>query len=400
LIILKGNALLHKLRDVSQRTGVYDLEPLTEGSYLTYKFEDSKGVVKNVGIATVFLIAGLWVWDWSLDPRHAVDVLPTRLLMCLILSFYPLAIVSGCRRSFLPWLLGAIVISTEAVYLYLLTQLKDGIIYGGFSGFMFWFILSVFAGLSFTFTESLLLNIVIAFVPNLLVHFGLGSNLNLALYNALIWPTCLIAIFGNFSLDKLYRRLFQYRQRIETLAKTDGLTGITNRSHFIETAPVLLELCRRHEHPISAFMIDIDHFKQINDVYGHPEGDEVIRHVAETMRIKLRNTDLLARYGGEEFAVILPETTPDDALAVAETIRRHIEETPIALGNDCSIRITVSAGVAGYAVIPDDIGLEELLKQADMYLYEAKQGGRNRVAAALLHNDSQMQERPVRNISD
>jgi len=375
--------LLRKLKDVSQRTGVYDrFEPITEESYLAYKFNDSKCVVINVGIATVFLIAGLWIWDWALDPEHAASVLPVRLTMCTILSLYPLAIYAGFRRSALPWLLVTIVISAEATFLHLLTRLKDGVIYGGFSGFMFWFILSVFAGLSFTFTESLLLNIAIAFMPNLLVHFGLAPDLNLALYNALIWPTCFIAIFGNLSLDKLYRRLFLYRQRIETLAKTDGLTGIINRSHFIETAPVLVELCRRHEHPVSAFMVDIDHFKQINDVFGHPEGDEVIRHVAETMRLKLRNTDLLARYGGEEFAVILPETTPDNALEVANAIRRHIEETPIALGADRSIRITVSAGVAGYDVLPDDIGLEELLKQADMYLYEAKQKGRNRVVAA------------------
>jgi len=375
--------LLRKLKDVSQRTGVYDrFEPITEESYLVYKFNDSKCVVINVGIATVFLIAGLWIWDWALDPEHAASVLPVRLTMCTILSLYPLAIYAGFRRSALPWLLVTIVISAEATFLHLLTRLKDGVIYGGFSGFMFWFILSVFAGLSFTFTESLLLNIAIAFMPNLLVHFGLAPDLNLALYNALIWPTCFIAIFGNLSLDKLYRRLFLYRQRIETLAKTDGLTGIINRSHFIETAPVLVELCRRHEHPVSAFMVDIDHFKQINDVFGHPEGDEVIRHVAETMRLKLRNTDLLARYGGEEFAVILPETTPDNALEVANAIRRHIEETPIALGADRSIRITVSAGVAGYDVLPDDIGLEELLKQADMYLYEAKQKGRNRVVAA------------------
>jgi diguanylate cyclase (GGDEF)-like protein len=382
-LILKGSALLRKLKDVSQRTGVYDrFEPITEESYLAYKFNDSKCVVINVGIATVFLIAGLWIWDWALDPEHAASVLPVRLTMCTILSLYPLAIYAGFRRSALPWLLVTIVISAEATFLHLLTRLKDGVIYGGFSGFMFWFILSVFAGLSFTFTESLLLNIAIAFMPNLLVHFGLAPDLNLALYNALIWPTCFIAIFGNLSLDKLYRRLFLYRQRIETLAKTDGLTGIINRSHFIETAPVLVELCRRHEHPVSAFMVDIDHFKQINDVFGHPEGDEVIRHVAETMRLKLRNTDLLARYGGEEFAVILPETTPDNALEVANAIRRHIEETPIALGADRSIRITVSAGVAGYDVLPDDIGLEELLKQADMYLYEAKQKGRNRVVAA------------------
>lgn len=212
---------------------------------------------------------------------------------------------------------------------------------------------------------------------------GLAPQLELTLYNALVWPTCFTAIFGNLSLDKFNRRLFQYRLKIEQSARIDGLTGINNRSHFIEAAPVLLELCRRHEHPISAFMVDIDHFKQINDRYGHPEGDEVIRLVADSMRTKLRNTDLLARYGGEEFVVILPETPPHAAVGVAESVRRTIAEKALALGAGRSIRITISIGVAGYGLLPDDIGLEELLKQADTRLYEAKEGGRNRVVAAL-----------------
>lgn len=371
-----------KLKNILQRIGVYErFAAATEQAFLDYKFKDSRGVVISVGIATVFLIAGLWIWDWALDPEHAPQVLPARLTMCLILSLYPLLVFSGVRRSALPWLLASIVVSTEAVFLYLLTQLKDGVIYGGFSGFMFWFILSVFAGLSFTVTESLLVNVVIACMPNILVHFGLGSQLNLALYNALIWPTCFIAVFGNLSLDMLYRRLFKYRQHIETLAKIDGLTGISNRSHFIETAPILLDLCRRHGHPISVFMVDIDHFKQINDLYGHPEGDEVIRLVAERLQTMLRNTDLLARYGGEEFAVILPETIPRNARAVAELIRRNIEEMPVTLDDHRSIRITVSVGVAGYEILPDEIGLEALLKQADLRLYEAKQRGRNLVVS-------------------
>lgn len=371
-----------KLKNILQRIGVYErFAAATEQAFLDYKFKDSRGVVISVGIATVFLIAGLWIWDWALDPEHAPQVLPARLTMCLILSLYPLLVFSGVRRSALPWLLASIVVSTEAVFLYLLTQLKDGVIYGGFSGFMFWFILSVFAGLSFTVTESLLVNVVIACMPNILVYFGLGSQLNLALYNALIWPTCFIAVFGNLSLDMLYRRLFKYRQHIETLAKIDGLTGISNRSHFIETAPILLDLCRRHGHPISVFMVDIDHFKQINDLYGHPEGDEVIRLVAERLQTMLRNTDLLARYGGEEFAVILPETIPRNARAVAELIRRNIEEMPVTLDDHRSIRITVSVGVAGYEILPDEIGLEALLKQADLRLYEAKQRGRNLVVS-------------------
>lgn len=379
----KGNDVIRKLAGILRNGFIIDsFDPVSEEAFLKFKFDDSRSVVTSVAIAAVFLIAGLWLWDWTLDPEHALDVIHTRLLMCLFMSIYPAAIFMEIRRSFLPWLLGLVVISIETAFLYHLTLLNGGLLYG-FAGFMYWFMLSAFAGLSFNFVESLLLNLCIAVIPNLMVLFGLAPRFNLALYNALIWPTCGIAVFGNLSLDKLYRRLFLYRRHIETQAKTDGLTGITNRSHFVESAPVVVELCRRHDHPISVLMIDIDHFKQINDRYGHPEGDGVIRHVAATMRNKLRITDLLARYGGEEFAVILPETPPRSAFTVAESLRRSIEETPIALGSGRSIRITISAGVAGHDCLPDDIGLEELLKHADLNLYEAKQKGRNRVEAGV-----------------
>ncbi|NMC75219.1 MAG: diguanylate cyclase [Geobacteraceae bacterium] len=375
--------MIRKLSEILLNGSMFDrFDPESEEDFLNFKYCDSRGVVTSVAIASVFLIAGLWIWDWTLDPYHAQDVIPTRLLMCLFMSIYPAAIVTGIRRSFLPWLLGLVVVSIETIFLYHLTLLSGGLLYG-FAGFMYWYMLSAFAGLSFTFLESLLLNLSMAIVPNLLVLFGVAPHFDIPLYNALIWPTCCISIFGNLSLDRLYRRLFLYRRHIEAQARTDGLTGITNRSHFVEAAPVVVELCRRHDHPISVLMIDIDHFKKINDRYGHPEGDGVLRHVAETMRNKLRITDLLARYGGEEFVVILPETPPRSALIVAESIRRIIEETPVPMGPDRFIGITISAGVAGYDRLPDSIGLEDLLKQADVNLYEAKKKGRNRVECGV-----------------
>lgn len=375
--------MLRKLKSVLQQIGVDDrFDTATEESYLDFKFNDSRGVVISVTIATFFLIIGLWVWDWTIDPPHAMDALPTRILLGVIEILYPIALAAGVRRTVLPWLLALIVLSMETLFLYHLTLLEGGLVYG-VSGFMFWFMISVFTGLSFNLAPTLLTVVAIAVLPNILVRLGLAPQLELPLYNALVWPTCLIAMFGNLALDRLYRRLFRYRRNIEHTARIDTLTGIANRFHFSEAAPVLLELCRRHEHPISAFMVDIDHFKQINDSYGHPEGDEVIRLVADSMRTKLRNTDLLARYGGEEFVVILPETPPHAAVGVAESVRRTIAEKALALGAGRSIRITISIGVAGYDLLPDDIGLEELLKQADTRLYEAKEGGRNRVVAAL-----------------
>ncbi|WP_319525541.1 GGDEF domain-containing protein [uncultured Desulfosarcina sp.] len=352
----------------------------TEDAYRDFKFDDSRKVVVHVTFAAFFLIIGLWIWDWTVDPPHAMDVLPIRLIEGMVALCYPFAIVAGMRRKLLPWVLALVCLSMEGLYLYHLTLLDSGLACG-LTGFMFWFIILIFAGLSFSLMPTMLTMIGVALLPNIVVACGMAVQMPLAQYNALIWPTCLIAMFSNLSLDRLYRRLFIYQRNIEHTARTDALTGIANRFHFNETAPILLELCRRHEHPLSVLMVDIDHFKKINDEYGHIEGDKVIRHVVGCMRAKLRRTDLLARYGGEEFVVILPETPPSGAMEAAEIIRRKIADASIEIGSDRSIGVTVSVA-AGYNVLPDEIGLEELLRLADDALYKAKEGGRNRVVTA------------------
>jgi diguanylate cyclase (GGDEF)-like protein len=374
--------LWHKFISFCPWASSYDrFDPATEQCYRDYKFEDTKPIALSISLAAPFLASGLWLWDWAHDPAHIMQALPTRILMGVILSLYPLGMVAGVRRSLLPWLFSVLALCVEALYLYHLTLLERGMIYG-IAGFMYWFILPVFMGLPYNLTVSLVLNPAIAMLPNILVPLGLAPQFELLKYNALIWPTCIIAIFVNLLLDKLYRRLFRYHQRIEALACNDALTSIANRRHFMETAPALIELCRRHKHPISIVMIDIDHFKRVNDEYGHPEGDKVIRMVADVIRTKLRSTSLLARYGGEEFAVVLPETGPNNAFFVAERIRRSLEEQRVVLETNRSVQVTISAGVAGYGVLPAKTGLEELIRQADAELYEAKRQGRNRVVLA------------------
>jgi diguanylate cyclase (GGDEF)-like protein len=127
-------------------------------------------------------------------------------------------------------------------------------------------------------------------------------------------------------------------------------------------------------------MLDIDHFKNINDNYGHPSGDMVLRHVSDILKDSGRKSDFLGRYGGEEFVIILPETGPDDALQVAEKIRQKIESSPIKINADVTLNITLSAGVSGSNAAKQGILLQDILKWADDALYQAKRSGRNRVA--------------------
>ena len=164
--------------------------------------------------------------------------------------------------------------------------------------------------------------------------------------------------------------------QVERLATTDGLTRLCNRRHFFTLAIRELAMHRRRASPLTAVMLDIDHFKQINDRYGHQVGDEVIATVAQRLAATARTTDVLGRYGGEEFAIVLPDTGEEGSMVLAERLRASIGEHPIETEAG-ALRVTVSVGVAQLAA--DDMAVTDLLGRADRGLYEAKRSGRNRV---------------------
>jgi diguanylate cyclase (GGDEF)-like protein len=160
------------------------------------------------------------------------------------------------------------------------------------------------------------------------------------------------------------------------LTSCDHLTGIANRRTFFEAAEVELARGRRTPRRLSLIMFDGDHFKSINDTYGHPAGDAVLRHFATLLTATFREVDVVARVGGEEFAVLLPSTGLDGAAAVAERLRL-LTSRPIEV-DGVTIVFTVSAGIA----TTDDhaMSLDALIKRADLALYAAKAAGRNRIA--------------------
>ncbi len=168
-----------------------------------------------------------------------------------------------------------------------------------------------------------------------------------------------------------------YRESV-SLALTDGLTGLYNRRYLDAHVQKLFDRYREEKRGFTALIFDIDHFKQINDRYGHDVGDAVLRRVGELLRNSFRGIDLVCRYGGEEFLAFLDECEPDQAIAIAERIRLTIEQADFdeltAAGGD---GITISAGAS--RVGAEDEGPERVTKRADNALYEAKRGGRNRV---------------------
>lgn len=160
------------------------------------------------------------------------------------------------------------------------------------------------------------------------------------------------------------------------MASTDSLTGASNRRHFLETVELELERARRTRLPVSLLALDIDHFKVVNDQYGHQAGDAVLKSLVALITQTLRQNDVIGRVGGEEFMVLMPDTSANDAVVLAERIRSLTESMVIPLENG-SLSVTVSIGVAEFGVDGDD--QDKVFKAADDRLYRAKHEGRNRV---------------------
>lgn len=164
--------------------------------------------------------------------------------------------------------------------------------------------------------------------------------------------------------------------KVQSMAITDDLTGLFNRRKFYDYAAQEFERSRRYQRPLSVIMMDIDHFKRVNDTYGHAIGDQVLQGWARVIKSNLRNVDILARYGGEEFVILLPETPIDEALRTAERLRISASDAtlPTRVGH---MSVTISLGVVNL----DDTcrTLEELLDRSDQAMYASKRTGRNKV---------------------
>lgn len=170
------------------------------------------------------------------------------------------------------------------------------------------------------------------------------------------------------------------QSQLENMATIDSLTGLANRQAFLQRAKDEFNRARRYARPLTVVMIDIDHFKAINDQFGHATGDEVLRQAAAICHSSLRGSDFMGRVGGEEFVLLLPDTSHTSAYHVAERMRAHLSETPIELENGTILNITASFGVA--SMNGDDSDFNMVLERADKAMYYAKHGGRNQVKSA------------------
>jgi diguanylate cyclase (GGDEF)-like protein len=173
----------------------------------------------------------------------------------------------------------------------------------------------------------------------------------------------------------------QWRQgrRLHRLAITDSLTGISNRRHIEHMLHMAVDEARRTRRPLTVIMLDVDHFKRVNDSHGHPVGDQVLEQIVQACQGALRQFDRLGRMGGEEFLVVLPDTDLEGGLQVAERLRANVATARPTVG-DIELQLSISLGIAELA--HSDTGPASLVRRADAALYHAKDNGRNRIEVA------------------
>lgn len=171
-------------------------------------------------------------------------------------------------------------------------------------------------------------------------------------------------------------------QRLLYLASRDRLTGLFNRGHFDRALVSAMDQATRDRNPLALALIDVDHFKQINDVYGHAVGDRALEQVAELIARSMRRTDIVARYGGEEFVILLPNTTREAAFHRIEALRREVSDFPLPMDDGGTLRINFSAGVAATQADGPILDPKVLVDIADRRLLAAKRAGRGRVHGA------------------
>jgi len=187
-------------------------------------------------------------------------------------------------------------------------------------------------------------------------------------------------VVPDVKMRNLFEAISGHYRELEYLARFDPLTGVANRRYFVEMVEAEMARSSRYVKPLSILMMDIDQFKEVNDVHGHQAGDNVLQALCETCKIVLRTVDIIGRWGGDEFAILLPETPTAIAVQVAERLRGTIECTVVALEMHSPLHFSVSIGCASRNA--KDGNLDTILNLADQALCDAKRIGRNRVCVA------------------
>ena len=343
------------------------------------KLQDHKRFTAALLVITSLFLPSLWVWDYITDPVGAMNTIGLRLLYLLIIL---LAVAFWSDRFHYKQLAVALPLTllvSEGIFVEILNRLGTGMTHG-MGGFMYAMFLSVLAGQGIPLFISLGFTVMATALPHAMALAGLAPEFPHLRYGILMWPAMGLTMVTQCVLANEYAQRYQLEARLKALSNTDPLCGIANRRHFTQMLEREIQHNRRYGHSLFLLMLDIDHFKNVNDTYGHAVGDQVIRHLASTLQKELRSVDGLGRIGGEEFAIFITGGEPAHAKEVAERLRTQVEASPTPYSPTIAVHQTVSIGLA--QLTSADIGSADVFVRADRALYAAKNHGHNQVVCA------------------
>lgn len=351
---------------------------ISEPVFLLRKFEDHRTYTSI--IFCLYCASGVcaWLLDYVSSPDLASETLWFRLasLWSLIAAIAILRIKSYRLNLFLVL---ACILSDLILSLLIMRHL-NGELPGGVAVFAYFPVGATLICLGLSIRISLACVSLVSVLPPVLALCQWIPEFPYALYAMVIGPLILGLIVVIYAFAWNYHQRFLLERALEEASNTDALTGVANRRHFNSVLRREISRSERLTHHCALLMLDIDHFKKINDSHGHPTGDRVICAQADICTDTTRDGDWVARIGGEEFAILLPETNQDEALLLAERIRESVQLHHIISDLGYQVHWTVSIGVSSAQLgnnEPHLVACERLISNADTALYEAKNSGRN-----------------------
>ncbi len=354
-------------------------------SFAERKFAEHRRLTAVNGLWCAGLAGLLWLWDWVIAPDAAPRTLGLRLAM--VAGTVVLVGVAGWPGTPWRWAKAALLSVAPLLTLlfFLILQRMPQAVPYGVGGFLFLQMAGFALWQGLRWHETLASHLGVAALPPLLALLT-GTSFPMAAYAVMVLPAALACAAVQHVNARRYREACRMRDRLQELASDDPLTGALNRRAFDAQANQVLMLARRHQQPVSLVLIDLDHFRHVNEHFGHATGDEVLRRLAGVVRTVLRASDLLGRWGGEVFVCLLPATDRAGALRAAARMLTAVRRMRVGVPGG-EIALTASLGVVTLdedASLKGENGeegpsLDLLVRRAESALHRAKQGGRDQL---------------------
>ena len=358
--------------------------------YLNHQTKRQTRFLFQINMLALLAFFSFGIADFYVLPDIGVLSLSLRAVSVGLFTLAAILFFKYCKN--IEWLdlyLPYTTIVATSIWFYLLCQSNSHDVLTFQYGSVIFIVLANI-GVQVNFMASIVPSFLITCTTCLGVYFASGrSTHELFIFSCAYFPIVCFSMYIGW--NSAYRNRQNYlhakldennRMALNQMAHTDALTTLHNRRYFEQLADQHLFKSRESNYPLYLLLLDVDHFKKINDTYGHDIGDEILKMMAKVAKSQIRQHDLLARFGGEEFIILLTDTTTRQAEEIAERICSEISKTPFKLNNEQDIHFTISIGFARF--LPHCHDLRRLIKCADLALYTAKQQGRNRVV--MHHN--------------